>query len=381
MRELNESRRIAERSSHELKRVLQSINDCVWNAIVDDRGLFQYAYLSPVIEQLAGHHVSEFLERPTAYRELVHADDQAAYEKSRLRLHSGQSDHAVYRLQRNDGNTCWVNERVKCTSLQDGRVIQMFGLISDITERVLTEKRLRQKDAELAHVARVSAMGGMAAAIAHELNQPLQAIAAFADTAVSVLDAGKDPCVDLQEINVQISEQALRAGEIIRRLRSFVRKTDGQRSIEDLHAVVRESIEFMTAVARDAGITLCLNLSDSAIHIQADRIQVQQVMVNLIQNSIESIIDQETSDGTISVSTSVVGQEAQIFVEDTGAGVSAASMETLFDPFVTTKNTGLGMGTAICRTIVESHGGRIWATPGRVCGTIVHFTLPVHDKG
>ncbi|MCP4510291.1 MAG: PAS domain-containing protein, partial [Fuerstiella sp.] len=105
MRELNESRRIAERSSHELKRVLQSINDCVWNAIVDDRGLFQYAYLSPVIEQLAGHHVSEFLERPTAYRELVHADDQAAYEKSRLRLHSGQSDHAVYRLQRNDGNT------------------------------------------------------------------------------------------------------------------------------------------------------------------------------------------------------------------------------------------------------------------------------------
>ena len=381
LRELNESRRIAERSSNELKRVLQSINDCVWNAIVDDRGLFQYAYLSPVIEQLTGRHVSEFLERPTAYGELVHADDQPAYEALRLKLHSGRSDHAEYRLLRDDGQTCWVNERVKCTTLQDGHVIQMFGLISDVSERVLTEKRLRQKDAELAHVARVSAMGGMASAIAHEINQPLQAITAFADIAANTLGAGEGSLAGLQELNAQISEQALRAGEIIRRLRSFVRKTDGQRAIEDLHAVVRESIEFMVPGARDAGIALRLNLSASPMHIQADRIQVQQVIVNLVRNSIEAIVDQDTSDGTVSVSTRVVEQEAQISVEDTGAGVSGTSMERLFDAFVTTKNAGLGMGTAICRTIVESHGGRIWATPGTECGTVVHFTLPLHDRG
>jgi C4-dicarboxylate-specific signal transduction histidine kinase len=320
------------------------------------------------------------MDQPTAYCELVHTDDQAIHETHRRQLHGGQSSQAEYRLQRDDGKVRWVSERVKCTTLQDGRVVQMFGIISDITDRVTSERRLRLKEAELAHVARVSAMEGMAAAIAHEINQPLQAIAAFADVAAHILEAGNDPSVDLRELNSQISEQALRAGEIIRRLRTFARKTDGERSTEDVHAVVRESIEFMTPVARDKGIALRLNPSAAPIRIRADRIQVQQVLVNLIRNSIESILDQETPGGTVCVSTAVVGSEAQISVEDNGVGVTSELMESLFVPFVTTKSTGLGMGTAICRTIVKAHGGRIWAAQGRETGTIIHFTLPLHDE-
>ena len=379
MREINESRRIAERSSGELMRVLQAVNDCVWNAIVDDQGRFQYAYLSPVIEQLTGQQVSDLMDHPAAYREIVHADDQATHEEHRQKLHGGESSQAEYRLQRGDGKVRWVSERVKCTTSQDGRMLQLFGIISDVTDRVTSERRLRLKEAELAHVARVSAMEGMAAAIAHEINQPLQAIAAFADVAANVLDDGQDASVDLRELNVQISEQAIRAGDIVRRLRNFARKTDGERSTEDVHAVVRESIEFMTPVARDEGITLHLKQSAAPIRIRADRIQLQQVMVNLIRNSIDSILDLETPGGTVSVSTAVVESEAQISVEDTGVGVTRELMESLFVPFVTTKSSGLGIGTAICRSIVEAHGGRIWAAQGRECGTIIHFTLPLHD--
>ena len=383
LREINESRRIAERSSSELMRVLQSVNDCVWNTIVDDHGQFRYACLSPVIEQLTGQPVSEFMHQTTVYCELVHADDQPVHEKRRQKLHSGQSTHAEYRLLRDDRKVRWVSERVKCITLQDGCVLQMLGIISDITDRVTSERRLRLMEAELAHVARVSALEGMAAAIALEINQPLQAIAALAAVAASVLDAGNESSVDLRVLNEQLSEQVIRAGKIIRRLRNFARTTDVERLTEDVHTVVCESIEFMTPVARDEGITLRLNRSAAPIRIRADRIQMQQVIVNLIRNSIESSLDQETSGGTVYVSAAVVGGEAQIFVEDTGVGVTGELMESLLVPFVATKSTGLGlgMGTAICGTVVEAHGGRIWAAQGGECDTIIHFTLPLHDEG
>lgn len=243
-------------------------------------------------------------------------------------------------------------------------------------EEAEAEVRARQHQAELAQAARLSTLGGMAAGLAHEINQPLAAIVSYARGCARRIQVGEARSEALLEVVDEISAQALRAGEVLRRIREFVRHTQLPRTRVDLNGLVREALHFAEMEARDLGIGLALDLSREPLDVEADGIQIEQVMLNLVRNGFEAmahisgerrvrIETRRTDDGT-----------AEFAVHDTGEGIAAAIAGRLFDPFFTTRRDGLGLGLAISRTIVEAHGGRLWTTPNEPCGSTFHFTLP-----
>ncbi|MDP7020107.1 MAG: PAS domain S-box protein [Pirellulaceae bacterium] len=380
MREINEAKHRAERTADELQRVLQSVSDCVWNAILDPAGQLQYVYLSPVIERITGYDVAHFLDEPSVYREVVHPNHQSVYQDFVSRLRGNRSEQLEYQVRRADGESRWVSEHVNCSQAEGSHLTHLFGVLTDITSRKRSAERLRQKEAELAHFSRVSAMGEMAAALAHELNQPLYAIANFAGTAEKLLETGGDTTARLGDINRQISGQALRAGEIIRCLRAFVSKTKGVRSTVDVNAMVRDSHKLLLPVARDEGATVRLALAEAPLNVNVDQVQIQQVVVNLLTNAFESLRSKDAENRVVEIGTAMTEDgDVQVSIKDSGVGISRELVGKLFEPFFTTKESGMGMGMAISRTIIESHGGRIWATPGDECGTVACFTLPLHQ--
>ncbi|QDV84776.1 Sensor protein FixL [Stieleria magnilauensis] len=283
------------------------------------------------------------------------------------------------RARRKDGSVFFKQLLLVKTFDARGEHDGHYCFMSDVTQRKQAENQLREKEAQLAHVSRLSTMGELVAGIAHEVNQPLYAIANFAAVAEKKLENCPDELGQtLQELNRLIAEQAVRAGEIIRRLRAFVGKTDGVRSTLDMNAVIRDAVAILTPMTHVADASIRLELSPSSIIVYADRVQLEQVVVNLVRNGLEAVTGRELR--RITVRTALDEAMVQVSVEDTGIGVPEQEQDQLFDAFFTSKQDGLGMGLSISRTIVEAHDGRIWATPHRQGGLVVHFTLP-HSPG
>ena len=233
---------------------------------------------------------------------------------------------------------------------------------------------LERHQAELAHVLRVSAMGEMAAQLAHELTQPLGAIANYAGGARLRLQAGPDPPAELIDVIDRIGREALRAGAIIRRLREFLQKTDPQRAPVDLNALVREVAALVEGETRERGIAVHLILHPDLPLVSADAVEIEQVLINLTRNAIEAMQAANGAAPLLSVETRAGRDAVEVFVRDTGPGIIAPPSE-IFEPFYTTKPGGLGMGLAICRTIVELHGGTLSASSAPD-GASFRFTLP-----
>jgi two-component system sensor kinase FixL len=222
-------------------------------------------------------------------------------------------------------------------------------------------------------------MGEMASALAHELNQPLSAIANYVRGSARLLD-GKQPDVSkVRGALVQAGDEALRAGQIIRRLREFVAKGEAERRVESLPKLIEEAAALALVGAKTLGVQVKLNIGTSPEFVLADKVQVQQVLLNLIRNGMEAMAAAPRRE--LSVSTRAAEDDfVEIRIADTGPGIDPEIADQLFQPFVTTKPQGMGVGLSICRTIVESHGGRIWVdeTPGG--GATFHFTLPFIRK-
>ncbi len=279
------------------------------------------------------------------------------------------------RARRKDGSVFFKQLLLVKTFDARGEHDGHYCFMSDVTKRRQAENQLREKEAQLAHVSRLSTMGELVAGIAHEVNQPLYAIANFAAVAGKKLENHQDELSQtLKELNRLIAEQAVRAGEIIRRLRAFVGKTDGVRSTLDMNAVIRDAVAILTPMTHGADASVRLELSPSPVIVHADRVQLEQVVVNLVRNGLEAVAGREVR--TITVRTGLAESMVQVSVEDTGVGVPEQTRDKLFDAFFTSKQAGLGMGLSISRTIVEAHDGRIWATPRRQGGLVVGFTLP-----
>ncbi len=248
------------------------------------------------------------------------------------------------------------------------------GFIRDLSDRQETERRLQDLQAEFIHVARLTALGEMASALAHELNQPLSAAANFINGSSRLL-AETPPKLDrLKPALEQANDQLLRAGQIIRRLRDFVSKGETERRPENLRQLLEEAGALAMVGAKDIGVRLSYDLPPGLDQVLVDKVQIQQVVLNLMRNGIDAM------DGCpkreLKVSARAMGdQTIDIAVSDTGPGVSPTVVDQLFQPFVTTKATGMGVGLSISRTIAEAHGGRIWvdSTPGQ--GATFHFTL------
>ena len=249
------------------------------------------------------------------------------------------------------------------------------GFIRDLTESQKTETRLQEMQSELVHISRLTAMGEMASALAHELNQPLSAIANYLKGSRRLLETNSDErSAMIRDAMDKAADQALRAGEIIRRLRDFVARGESERRVEDVKKLVEEASALALVGAKDQGVAVRFLFDPSIDLVLADKVQVQQVLLNLMRNAIEAMEGAQRRELTLSAGPAADDMVA-ISVADTGHGIGPEVSARLFQPFVTTKRHGMGVGLSISRTIIEAHGGQISVEPNPAGGTIFRFTL------
>ncbi len=320
--------------------------------------------------------------------ELVHPDDRARCEREwQEALQHPGSYTSEYRILTPAGELRHLRSNYQTMPAADGR-IRLVGTLLDVTDARRAEQEAAAANQRMAHVARLATMGEMAAAIAHELNQPLAAIANYASAAARILPqaaaAAADPesQEDVRSALAQIAAQALRAGEVIRRLRSLVQKRDTRREQTDINQLVEEVVAFSRNDARLNNVNVHTELEADLPALQVDGIQIQQVLLNLVRNSIEALADRPAADREVIVRTLRDGDSAILIkVADNGYGVPAELVTQVFDPFCTTKETGTGLGLAISRSIAEAHRGSLVYEPNVPHGACFVLRLPLVTAG
>ncbi|MFI4974363.1 MAG: PAS domain S-box protein [Caulobacterales bacterium] len=367
-----DGRRLREREAH-----LQSILDTVPDAmiVIDEKGIMQsfsaaaerlFVWSS---QEMVGGNVSILM--PSPYRE-AHDGYVARYLTTGERRIIGIGRVVVG--QRRDGSTFPMELSVG--EMRVGASRFFTGFVRDLTERQQTEARLQELQSELVHVSRLTAMGEMASALAHELNQPLSAIANYLRGSKRLLEKA-DPA-DLPRLTEAIgkaSDQALRAGDVIQRLREFVGRGETERRLENLSRLIEEASALALVGARELGVRVTRQFDPAAELVIVDRVQIQQVIINLLRNALDAMRGAPRRDLNVSVGADGEGF-TKVAVSDTGSGITEETMSRLFEPFMTTKKDGMGVGLSICRTIVEAHGGTIWAENNPDGGATFSFTLP-----
>ncbi len=358
---------------------LQSILDTVPEAmiVIDDRGAMQSFSAAAVRlfgwapQEAIGRNVSMLM--PPPFRE-QHDGYLHRYMTTGERRIIGIGRIVVG--QRKDGSTFPMELAVGESHVAGERFFT--GFVRDLTERRDQERRLQELQSELVHVSRLTAMGELASSIAHELNQPLSAIANYMKGSMALLQASEIDRTRLEGALDRVGEQALRAGDIIKRLREFVSKGETEHTLEDPARLMEEASALALVGARDAGLRVDLRFARDLGLVIVDKVQIQQVALNLIRNAMDAMAGM--NGGELSIrARKTDAQTLTISVSDTGPGVSAETLERLFQPFYTTKANGMGVGLSICRTIVEAHGGRIWIENNPRGGATFLFTLPIAD--
>lgn len=272
------------------------------------------------------------------------------------------------------GTYVWVKFPLRST---DGSLYGVGSMATDITVLKQLQEELRRHQDELAHVLRMHTMGEMAAALAHEINQPLCAITNYAQGAAQRLRSELVDPAGLLEVFEQIAQEGLRAGQILRGIRGLVRRDEIEEAAIDVNALASEAVRVLEPQARLHGVTVRLEGAADLPLVQANATQIEQVMVNLMLNGVQATSGSERPRREVVVFTAFNGDAVEVAVRDTGEGIAPTVASKLFTPFVTTKERGLGLGLAISRSIIENHGGRLWATPNADAGTTFSFSLPI----
>jgi two-component system sensor kinase FixL len=254
------------------------------------------------------------------------------------------------------------------------------GVVRDISARRQAEDEARRRSAELAHAARLSTIGELTSGIAHEVNQPLTAMVSFAEACLRMVRAGNADTGKLEDALGQIAAQGQRAGHIIRQLRRLARKGESERTATDLSRLVRDVLGLSSGELRANGIELVLQLDESLISVHCDRMQIEQVVLNLVRNAMDVLEEGPAHERILTLRTRTAERKSvELTVEDTGKGFETHDSERIFETFFTTKTHGLGMGLSISRSIVEAHGGRLWASQRPGGGAIFHVSLPAPE--
>ncbi|MCZ6699161.1 MAG: PAS domain S-box protein, partial [Planctomycetota bacterium] len=338
-------------------------------------------YVSPTYEQVYGRSCRSLHENRMSWLESVHPDDRKRVAGAFCKgAEEGRYVEEEYRIVGGAGETRWVLDRAFPIFDGEGVVDRVAGLAEDITERKNMESAVRDREAELAHVARLSTLGEMATGLAHELNQPLAAIASFAAAGERDIRNGSASLERTRRRLTDICEQVDRAGQIIRGLRTLVRGRHSERSPLLIEECAEEVLQLVQPELRKNGIRVRIAASSSLPRIEADGIQIQQVLLNLIRNAMDAMKDTKLEERSIEIRLGVREEddELEVLVRDNGHGVSPEHLDKLFEPFFSTKEAGLGMGLSISRSIVQAHGGRLSAENNPDRGVTFRIRFPIH---
>jgi PAS domain S-box-containing protein len=280
-----------------------------------------------------------------------------------------------------EGRIRWLQTVKRPIIESEGRAKQVLGASTDITRRRETEIELREQRAELAHVARISTMGELAASLAHELNQPLTAILSNAQAALRFLARNPAELEEVREILLDIVKDNSRAGEVIRRMRALVKKEKIEFATVDLTGLIRDVVMLVHSDAILQNVKITLDFNNDLSFVRGDKVQIQQVVLNLMLNAFDAMTEGPVSEREVKLRMEADSAGfVQVAVSDCGTGLSSDKLDKMFQPFFTTKGEGLGMGLSICRSIIEAHGGRLWAENNELHGATFYFTLPVEGE-
>jgi len=360
-------------AEHRFRLAVRATNDAVWDYDVEgdvlDWSDNSAAVFGSPDDTIGQTRLSWWVNR-------LHPDDRKrTFRSFRSALEgTGTLWSASYRFRRIDGDYADILDRGFIIRDPEGKARRAVGAMADVTERNRAEQEIVRMQAELIHVSRLSAMGAMASTLAHELNQPLAAVSNFISGARRLAAGQPEPDPGLVAALGAASSGAQRAGEIVRRLRELVSRGTVSVAVEDLPRLIEEASVLGFVDERPRGIRHRLELDPAAQWVHADRIQIQQVLINLIRNAMEAM--EHSDKREIVLSTHARDDAVEIAVADTGSGISPEHFATLFSRFMTTKSSGMGIGLPISRTIVELHGGKIWAENRQGGGAVFRFTLP-----
>lgn len=359
------------------RRLIANISDGI--AILDHLGVVRW--IGPSIRKVLG-----FREREVRGRSIFsRIDPEDGVRLSRqmealARSREGE-EHFRCRIQHRDGS--WRIHEGSCVNLlEDECVGGLLVTFRDVTSRIEAEERIRQRDLELSHMARLSTTGEMASALAHELNQPFFAIMNFVSGAVYRARAGRLGGGELVEALENTKIQAERAGRIIRTVRNFTRKSSYHRETVDIRTIVEEIAPFIEIEARSRRVRVRYKLLREPALVDCDWVLIEQVISNIARNGIEAMSDTPQDSRQLILATSLTAASTvNLSIEDWGHGLPRVNPARIFDAFFTTKKEGMGIGLSLCRSIVDSHGGHLWATRGAGGGAKFHFSLPLAHGG
>jgi len=375
VRDISEAKReriaLLEREAH-LRSILETVPDAM--VVIDDMGIIRS--FSAAAERLFGYQSAEACGRnvnilmPSPYRE-NHDGYLARYRTTGERRIIGVG--RVVAGQRKDGSVFPMELTIGEVQNPGRRLFT--GFVRDLTERQRTERRLQELQSELSHVSRLSEMGQMASALAHEVNQPLTAASNYVAALRLLLVEGKSSApATIGPIIDNVAGQIERASQIIQRLREFVKKGEVAHRAEDISRLVGEASGLALIGAKERGVKIQMQTAPALPQVWVDKIQIQQVVVNLIRNAVEAMEGSDRRELSLGIALAQSGR-VEISIADTGPGIAPEIASRLFQPFVTSKPQGMGVGLSICRSIVEGHGGRLEVQSSPVGGTVFRFSL------
>jgi two-component system sensor histidine kinase DctS len=334
-------------------------------------------YVNPAFCRMVGWSAGELVGAAPPMPYWLPEDIESTMEMHR-RVMAGDAPPDGFEIQfrRKNGEPFWALVYEAPLIDPDGEHSGWMASVLDITERKRAEEMARHQQEQLQRTARLITMGEMASTLAHELNQPLSAIASYTAGCLNRLDAERFDREELRPALTKTGVQAQRAGQIIRRVHDFVRKSEPRLQSCSINQVVEDSVGFIEFDAKRRGIAIQVTLAADAPEVEADSILLEQVMLNLARNGIEAMSQGEANSQPLAITVSTADGQAVVRVADHGSGIPPEAADNLFQPFYTTKSEGMGMGLNICRSIIEFHRGRLWFEPNAGGGSVFCFSLP-----
>jgi PAS domain S-box-containing protein len=367
-------------SEYKLRQIIETVPSLLWSTDPDG----EVTHVNQRFLDYSGMRLEDF--QHGGWKELMHPDDYA--EIARTFYHAIQTEDSyqdVMRLRRADGEFRWYHVRGEPLRDWQGRIVQWYGLSVDIDDAKKAEEQLRRSESNLAeaqlalaHANRVATMGQLTASITHEVNQPITAAVTYALAARRYLSAEPPNFREVDDALSLIVKEGNRAGEVVERIRALIKKVPARKDAVAINDAILEVIALTRTEAANNSVSVRTQLAEGLPPVQGDRVQLQQVLVNLIINAIQAMRDIGEKERGLLISTRNEPDGVSVEVRDSGPGFAPADLDRVFEAFYTTKPSGLGLGLSICRSIIEAHNGRLWASPNAPCGAIFGFIAPAH---